>query len=484
MNNAVNFLLESGVSLALLSLIYILFLRKETFFRFNRIFLLISVAFSVLLPFLRFRILEPELVMLPEITVTPYRNLLETVVVFGQDFSGAIENTVNSSQVIVLMYFIGVLFFLSRFIFRLIQIALLIKQNQVHQTDKIRFVALNKNISPFSFLNYVFIYTEKEKIEGYDKMVAHEIEHIRQGHTYDVLILEIMTIFQWFNPFLWMLKRVIRENHEFLADSAVINMGVSRAQYKQLLLTQVIGSQLVMTNNFNTSLIKNRIQMISKIKSSKLARYKYLVTIIPMIVLVVFFACDKNEQSEFNELRSMENYHGINITFSGDTVILNIDESVKPSDMENLRAILRDANVKHIRYTSSKTGLKDSKIRVRGNSLTDKPVSTLDGKPVFFTVEQMPEFPGGDVALRKHLATSLDYPAEAHEKRISGKVYVTFVVSKDGSVANAEIARGVDPLLDKEALRVVENIPDWHPGYQGGEPVNVQYTVPINFALQ
>ena len=87
----------------------------------------------------------------------------------------------------------------------------------------------------------------------------------------------------------WSLHVEIRENHEFLADHAVINTGVSRAQYKQLLLNQVVGSQLVMTNNFNTSLIKNRIQMITKIKSSKLARFKYLVAFIPVIALVVFF---------------------------------------------------------------------------------------------------------------------------------------------------------------------------------------------------
>ncbi|MFW6257176.1 MAG: TonB family protein [Prolixibacteraceae bacterium] len=484
MNNAVNFLLESGVSLALLSLIYILFLRNETYFRFNRVFLLISVAFSVLLPFLHFKVLGPQSVMLPEVTVTPYRNLLETVVVFGQDFSGAVENTVSSNLIIISVYLVGVAFFLVRFIFRLIQIFLLVKRNSVHKNGTIKFVALSKSYSPFSFLNYVFINPDKEKEAGFDKMVAHEMEHIRQGHTFDVLILEIMTIFQWFNPFLWILKRVIRENHEFLADHAVLNAGVSRAQYKQLLLNQVVGSQLVMTNNFNTSLIKNRIQMISKIKSSKLARFKYLVAFIPVIALVVFFACEKNEQSEFDDLRSLKNYNGINITFSGDTVILKVDKPVKSSDMENLRAILRDTKVKHIRYISSKTDLKDAGIRERANVLTDKPVSTLNGEPVFVKVEQMPEFPGGEMALRKYIATTVEYPVEARDNSISGKVYVTFVVSKDGSVANAEIARGVDPLLDKEALRVIKNMTDWQPGYQRGEPVNVKYTVPIDFALQ
>ncbi len=103
---------------------------------------------------------------------------------------------------------------------------------------------------------------------------------------------------------------------------------------------------------------------------------------------------------------------------------------------------------------------------------------------VFFIVEDMPEFPGGDLALRKYIATAINYPVIAQENGIQGKVYVTFVVGKDGKVTNARIARGVDPSLDKEALRVVNSLPTWKPGKQRGKPVNVSYTVPINFVLQ
>ena len=103
---------------------------------------------------------------------------------------------------------------------------------------------------------------------------------------------------------------------------------------------------------------------------------------------------------------------------------------------------------------------------------------------VFFIVEDMPEFPGGDLALRKYIANAVKYPVIAQENGIQGKVYVTFVVGKDGSINNAQVARGVDPSLDKEALRVVNSLPKWKPGKQRGKPVNVSYTVPINFVLQ
>ncbi len=103
---------------------------------------------------------------------------------------------------------------------------------------------------------------------------------------------------------------------------------------------------------------------------------------------------------------------------------------------------------------------------------------------VFFIVEDMPEFPGGEMALRAFIGNAIKYPVIAQENGIQGKVYVTFVVGKDGSVSNAVIARGVDASLDKEALRVVNTLPKWKAGKQRGKPVNVSYTVPINFQLQ
>lgn len=104
--------------------------------------------------------------------------------------------------------------------------------------------------------------------------------------------------------------------------------------------------------------------------------------------------------------------------------------------------------------------------------------------PVFFIVEDMPEFPGGDAALHRYLATSVDYPVIAQENGIQGRVYVKFVINTDGSVTDVQIARGVDPSLDKEAIRVVKSMPKWKPGKQRGKSVRVSYTVPINFVLQ
>lgn len=474
MNSTVNFILESGISLSLLATIYVIFLRKETFFRLNRLFLLGSLLFSVVLPFLKFRVYEPQPVMLSEITVTPYRNVLESVTIYGQDLSVTVEQAVLSTTLLIWIYLAGVAFFLGRFLFRVAQIVVVILKNQVQKHDRFNLVILEKECSPFSFMNYVFVSRPLQNSEGYDRMMAHEMEHIKQGHSLDVLILELLTAFQWFNPFMWMLRRAIRENHEFLADQAVLGSGVKRGYYKKLLLNQFAGGQLVLTNNFNYSLIKNRIKMMSKMKSSKIANVKIILGVFTALALIVFFACEQKETMELEEPIVDENVVTIKSTLLEDGR-MKIEGTAE--NMEEFTKRYSDVNSFKI-----ETDSLGNVFLVQKEEETPKSLDT--DADVFFIVEEMPEFPGGEMALRKYIANNIEYPKVAQDNGIQGKVYVTFVVSKDGSVANARIARGVDPALDKEALRVVNSLPKWMPGKQRGENVNVSYTVPINFALQ
>jgi TonB family protein len=104
--------------------------------------------------------------------------------------------------------------------------------------------------------------------------------------------------------------------------------------------------------------------------------------------------------------------------------------------------------------------------------------------PVFFMVEEMPEYPGGEEALREFISTAVKYPEEAHRDSIQGKVFVSFTIAKDGLVKDAKVVRGVHPTLDNESLRVVNMLPRWTPGKQRNQAVNVQYTIPVNFVLQ
>jgi len=117
-------------------------------------------------------------------------------------------------------------------------------------------------------------------------------------------------------------------------------------------------------------------------------------------------------------------------------------------------------------------------------SETSRKYQMIDNEKVYEEVEQMPEYPGGTLEMQKYLMNSVKYPVDAMKNKIQGKVFVSFVVGKDGVVKNVILARGADPLLDAEALRVVKSFPQWIPGMEKGKKVAVHYTVPINFVLQ
>lgn len=488
MNSAVNFIIESGISLAMLAIIYILFLRRDTFFRVNRLFLLGAILFSVILPFLKLRILSPQPVVLSEITVTPYRNLIEAVTVYSHDLSGSLERAILSIDLLVIAYIAGVLFFLGRFLFRIFQLIFIIRKNSVQKMTGFKLVFLEKQISPFSFLDYVFVHPATKEKDSYERMLAHELEHVKQGHSVDVIILELLTVFQWFNPFMWMLSRAIRENHEYLADQAVLVSGVNRGYYKKLLLEQISGGQLVIANNFNYSIIKKRIKMMSKIKSSKLAITKTAIGILVAAALIVAFACEQKESLELNDnndLQTEVNDISVKSTILEDGTI-RIEGT--PENVQKYVGLLSE--ISRVQLKTDAEGNKILIIEKGGKEVENKQredvksATTVSGEEVFFIVEDMPEFPGGEMELRKYIANAVKYPEEAQKKGMQGKVYVMFTVTKEGGIADAKIARGVDPSLDQEALRVINSLPKWKPGKQRGTAVNVQYTVPINFVLQ
>ncbi|MDB4582544.1 M56 family metallopeptidase [Draconibacterium sp.] len=470
MNNAVNYILESGISLALLSIIYILFLRRETFFKLNRLFLLVSLIFSIILPFLKFRIYEPQPLMLAEVTVTPYRNLMEVVTVYGRDLSGTVEKTVSSSHILIIIYLAGLLFFMIRFALRFAQIFLLIIKNRIQISGQYKFVLLDKELSPFSFLKYIFINPSQREDEGYEKMISHEIEHVKQGHTFDVLVLEFMTILQWFNPFMWLLKKAIRENHEFLADSAVLNSGINPTLYKKLLLNQYIGFDLELANNFNTSLIGKRVKMISKIRSPKYANLKYALGILTVVGLLATFAC---EQDESIEMVLDTDKTDMRISFFGEKIRIEANNS----DLNRLKQMFAGKSSFNLEADSL-----GNYFLVKNNTLLPR---LLDkGEEIVSLADIMPEFPGGEDGLRNHIATAIQYPKEALDKEITGRVFVSFVVTKTGEVANCKVVRGVHESIDIEALRIMNSLPSWKPGVKNGQVVNVRYTVPIKFEIE
>ncbi|WP_372774994.1 energy transducer TonB [Mangrovibacterium sp.] len=168
-------------------------------------------------------------------------------------------------------------------------------------------------------------------------------------------------------------------------------------------------------------------------------------------------------------------------------------EQVKPPEpppppkvVEVLNIVSNDVNIERELEIQDTEADAQTVVEVTPIASAVKPEAEkeVEEEPIFYIVEQMPEFPGGEMALRRYIADAIKYPVIAQENGIQGKVYVNFIVGKDGRVTNAKVIRSVDPALDKEALRVVNSLPQWKPGLQQGDPVRVSFSVPISFVLQ
>lgn len=318
MNSFVNFIIESGISLGLFVLLYQIFLQKETFFRMNRYFLLFAIIYSFLLPLIHLRIFDPIQNDSVLTNGQHYTVMLENVSVYGTNFSKNIADLISASNVILGLYLLGVLFFAVRFLIRIIQIGLIINRNKIKIENGIKLVTLDIEVNPFSFLSYVFVGNNLKELPGWEKVLTHECAHIRQRHTIDVLILEIFSIVQWFNPFFWVLYKRLKENHEYLADRAVLNQDGNKKLYRQVLLNHSIRRFFNVTNSFNYSL-KKRIMMMSRLRSSRLSSIKVTSGVLLAVLLMLVFASEESE-AYYNDFKLSKSI----------TLPFNFDESLVP----------------------------------------------------------------------------------------------------------------------------------------------------------
>ncbi|NIO48295.1 MAG: hypothetical protein GTN73_02480, partial [Candidatus Aminicenantes bacterium] len=290
MDNLILYLFEVSVSLALFYSIYWLFLKKETFFEVNRLFLISSVLFSFIVPFINASFIKIS-------SPIASRQLIERTYVFGQTASTQ-SKTMGFFDVLWLIYLIGAGLFLLRFLYKLLKLQILIKKSSIERINGINVVFVEKDLAPFSFFNFVFVNRSNISEEDFNRIVAHEMIHIRQYHSVDLLVMELLTILQWFNPFVWPYKESLKETHEYLADNAVIAQGCNAAKYQLLIFEQHVGVKLFeFANNFNHSQIKRRITMMTKRKSKRWAKFKVLL-ILPLLSFLVLTFADSNTARE------------------------------------------------------------------------------------------------------------------------------------------------------------------------------------------
>jgi TonB family protein len=415
------YLLLVNIYLLLFYGFYVLLLRKETFFQLNRLYLVSAALLSFMIPVIQANWVQ-NLFITQQVKYTLYSS---PVLVYH--FKPIEESPISIGEILFFLYIAGIVFLTGRLLWQLFKLKKVISQ-------------------PESPVSYSFFKKVKLNADGEanEAIAAHEDVHAKQWHSADVLLVELVMIINWFNPIVYFYRRAIKHIHEFIADRHAVEAGTDKADYAMLLLSQTFHTPTydLVNSFFNKSLLKERIIMLQKNKSHRMALIKYGLSAPLFILMMVLSSATINNSDTISVINTRADK--VFSTPASKVTEITIDEPSQTKEM---------------------------------------PVAAADTTPVYTSVERVPEFPGGLEAFGKFLATNIKYPASAREQKIQGRVIITFVVERDGSLSNERIVRGITGDLDNEALRVIKLSPQWKPGMQGNRPVRVQYSVPINFAL-
>ena len=678
------YLLKSAAWLAGFTLVYLLFLRKERFFRLKRAYLVAGVVMSLLLPLItvHYRVELPA----PIVQEARTASMVQTP---GPEVAAVQHEQKSPLTLFLLVYAAGMVLFLFRTLLHVFSLYRALSTGSVSRTGEAVMVKTEKYTSAFSFFNYVFINPSVSEQEA-GEILNHEMVHLRQKHWFDLLLVEMMSLIQWMNPFVWIYSALVRQNHENLADEEALQSTSDPAGYRAALLNQVFNARLIsLSNSFNFSFYTNRFEMMKK-KTYSSYRKLRLLLVLPVFA-ILFYAFSMPEYVYAGSAGEAEitlaqpaamtqqlikgvvyredgtPFQGVKVNVSGTPLTVTTDASgrfefkgipenailvftykgykylplnpvtdkemtvrmepdpgyvepaaikpdtsvkQKPKQLVVVDGVITDQTLSeviekmgndlgiaksltfneatekygekgaagvmeiysrgkakelgmtvplrrtsrddfptfggsfytaftdwvisrtkyppeaaaagiegwaHVSFTVEPDGTlsnvkpKGTTNPLLGNALSEviktsplweppknpgmnEPFTSeitakfslpdkVGGGEIFIVVEKMPVYPGGDAALFKFIYENIQYPQEAKEKGIQGKVILRFVVTSGGSVEDVTVVRGVDPLLDDEAVRVMSMVPDWTPGTQGGKPVNVWYSVPISFAL-
>lgn len=430
-------IVESVVTLAIFYFFYQRFLKKETFHQLNRVYLLSTILFAVSIPFFQLNIDFGNISFLSFAKSSDVANTIASlkdgynelgaVIIYG---SAGKFSWPFIREILVLIYYIGVLLSALFFMAALIRIILLISFGKKVRYGRYKIIETKKPMVPFSLFKWVIINPEKYSSHDIRQVIAHEKIHAFQLHSLDLIIIEVLVILFWFNPFIYWYRKSIREVHEYLADEAVLRNGFDKMSYQQLLLKQASGSRFIgLTSTFSYSLSKNRLKMLTMMKSKNSSKIKLALAIPLAVAFMVFFtnSADFVNASNHTEL----------VTTEQEDTVKTKNEQKKFSE------------------------------------------------DVYYKVDKMPRFQGKKSDHFRYFVTeNLKYPEEAVKNKLLGKVYVSFTIDKEGNLVDADVIRSAHPVLDAEALRVINLSPKWEPGENKGEKVNVRYTFPVVFALQ
>lgn len=374
------YILQSAVCLAILFLFYSILLSRETFYRYNRVALLCLIPLSFVLPLCHLPLFTESESAAP-VPVVILDNLSAFSYVTDDVEATAAPVPVTLVTAIVL-YWAGVVFFVARYIVTIVHLLRLMSSGRRVTDDEGRqIIVLPRSIAPFSWFGRIVL-SEEDYAAHSREILLHESAHIRKRHSLDLLVADLCTWLQWFNPAAWLLKRELQTVHEYEADAEVIDQGIDARQYQLLLIKRSVGSKFYcVTNHFNHNKLNKRITMMLKKKSNRKATWKYLYVIPVALCTVTVFArpevserldeiastdllamLDKDDSQSATDQSQMvitaasnsnqTNTLNVNIDESsasnlGNKLKINITENGKPASMDSALCIVDGKKVSH-----------------------------------------------------------------------------------------------------------------------------------------
>ncbi|MEM0541687.1 M56 family metallopeptidase [Flavobacterium sp. j3] len=578
----INFIITSSVCLSIFLAAYYLLLEKEKMHNFNRFYLLGSIIISFAIPFLTFEIIK----IVP--AVQHFDTIVDEPFIIPSTETYIEEKTVYMPNVLWSLYGIISMLLLVRFgknIWKLISKA---RSNPSVNYQSAKLVLIEERILPHTFLNSIFInFDDYNKSSIEDELYAHELVHVTQKHTLDILFIEILKVIFWFNPLFYYYKKAIQLNHEFLADEAIVKTYNNVLFYQNLLLQKSNNVQTIyLASNLNYLVTKKRLLMMTKNTSRKMALLKK-VAIIPILAGLIYFFCievvaqEKTiekattavevsgielSDSTIDDKKRDKYYSGVRIILIDNRYDLEINKMYEDLTLEEKRRYLnwipksisekelpaalfekmktqnmavwinekvsskeeikkykrtdfnyytysfvhKNARSKrfpqeyqYALYTKKyfDKNLKNSHLKFKGDTLkmrisnfdrvqknkekkeNDKEnIAFQDTTKVYTSIDltEKPSFNGGFEAFYKYIGSSYKVPEQVTKNKLKGRVFVQFIIEKDGSLSNIKTLRDMGYGTGDEAIRVLKESPKWTPGKVKEKPVRTMYSLPIS----
>ena len=421
----INYIIQVMLFQLLFLIVYDFVLSKETFFTKNRWYLLMSAIMSFCIPFIQIpsfqKVVSNDVrFLLPEIVLSP-QNMIEKTEVY-QNFNGGL-----------IIFWLGFLFFLVLFSFKVYKLTSLIIKNSIEKKDSYTLITLPNSKKAFSFFNYIFLGADINELEK-EKIISHELIHCKQKHSLDLLFFESLKILMWFNPLLYIYQKRIATVHEYISD-AIILKSADKKLYMNTLVNQLFDVENISFVNqfYKHSQLKKRIMMITKEKSNKMKQIKYLL-LVPILASMLFYTACSNTENNVLEKRT----------------------------------------------------ITKNQIQTK-NEIIEKEVIP------FTMIDKVPTFPGCpendkscfNKKMQQHFQKEFDAELPNSLKLSPGKkrIIMLFKINKEGAIVGIK-TKAPHPALQEEAVRIIKLLPIMKPGELNGKKVAVKYALPMNIEVE